>query len=78
MKDRNLFHWVDTIGNILTSGAATCENITDGVHSMKWISIFHRKKKQISPMYLLPTGSKELEMQYARMESYPKNLKSIF
>ena len=35
VKDRNLFHWVDTIGNIFTSGAATSENITDGVHEMK-------------------------------------------
>ena len=33
--DRNLFHRVDTIGDILTSGAATSENITDGVHDMK-------------------------------------------
>ena len=35
VKDRNLFHQVDTIGNIFTSGAATSENITDGVHEMK-------------------------------------------
>ena len=35
VKDRNLFHRVDTIGNIFTSGAATRENITDGVHEMK-------------------------------------------
>ena len=45
MKDRNLFHRVDTIGNIFTSGAATRENITDGVHEMKLFSIFHKKKK---------------------------------
>ena len=45
MKDRNLFHRLDTIGNIFTSGAATSENITDGVHEMKQISIFHQKKK---------------------------------
>ena len=31
----NLFHRVDTISNIFTSGAATRENITDGVHEMK-------------------------------------------
>ena len=31
-----------TIGNIFTSGAATSENITDGIHE-KYISIFHRK-----------------------------------
>ena len=35
VKDRNLCNRVDTIGNIFTSGAATCENITDGVHKMK-------------------------------------------
>ena len=35
MKDRNLFHRVHTIGNIFTSGTATSEIITDGVHKMK-------------------------------------------
>ena len=40
VKDR-----VDTIGNIFTSGAATSENITDGVHEIKYISIFHLKKQ---------------------------------
>ena len=35
VKDRNLFHRVDTISNIFMSGAATSENITDGVHEMK-------------------------------------------
>ena len=34
VKDRNLFHRVDTIGNIFTRGSATRENITDGVHDM--------------------------------------------
>ena len=34
VKDRNLFRRVDTIGNIFTSGAATSENITDGVNEM--------------------------------------------
>ena len=34
-KDRNLFHRVDIIGNIFTSGEATSENITDSVHEMK-------------------------------------------
>ena len=38
VKDRNLFHRVDTIGNIFTSGEATSENITDGVHQ---ICLFH-------------------------------------
>ena len=45
VKVRNLFHLVDTIGNIFTSGCTTCENITDGVHEMKEISIFHRKQQ---------------------------------
>ena len=35
VKDQNLFHRVDTIGNIFMSGTATRENITDGVHEMK-------------------------------------------
>ena len=35
VKDRNLLHRVDTIGNIFTSGAATSEYITDGFHEMK-------------------------------------------
>ena len=35
VKDRNLFHRVDTISNIFTSGTATSEIITDGVHEMK-------------------------------------------
>ena len=35
VKDQNLFHRVDTIGNIFTRGCAIRENITDGVHEMK-------------------------------------------
>ena len=35
VKDRNLFHRVDTIGDTFRSGAATRENITDDVHEMK-------------------------------------------
>ena len=35
VKDRNLFHLVNTIGNIFTCGCATRENITDGVHSTR-------------------------------------------
>ena len=35
VKGRNLFHRVDTIGNIFTSGAAKSESITDGVYEMK-------------------------------------------
>ena len=40
VKDRNLFHRVDTIGNIFTSGAVTSEKITDGVHRKKNKQIF--------------------------------------
>ena len=35
VKNRNLSHRVDTIGNIFTPDCATRENITDGVHEMK-------------------------------------------
>ena len=35
VKDRNLFHPVDTISNIFTGGEAKSENITDGVYEMK-------------------------------------------
>ena len=35
VKDRNLFYRVETIGNIFRSGAATSENITDGVLEIK-------------------------------------------
>ena len=45
VKDRNLFHRVDTIGNIFTSGTATSENITDGVHEMKKKIDLSQKKK---------------------------------
>ena len=42
VKDRNLFHRVDAIGNIFTSGFATHENITDGVHRKQQIfCLFH-------------------------------------
>ena len=49
---------MNTIGNIFTRGCASRENITDGVHSMKYISIFHRKKKkkQISSIYFMLSG----------------------
>ena len=45
VKDRNLFHRVDTIGNIFTSGTATSENITDGVHEMKKKIDLSQKKR---------------------------------
>ena len=41
VKDRNLFHRVDTMGNIFTS-----ENITDDVHEMKSFRCFTKKKKK--------------------------------
>ena len=44
---------MDTIGNIFTSVAATSENITDGVHEMKEISIFHRKKNPKYSIYFM-------------------------
>ena len=43
VKDRNLFHRVDTIGTIFTSGAATSENIIDGVHEIN--KLLSPKKK---------------------------------
>ena len=58
MKNRNLFHRVDTIGNIFTSGAATRENITGGVHEMKKISIFHQKKISVYFMLFNPLWEK--------------------
>ena len=48
VRGPNLFHRVDTICNIFTSGAATSENITDGVHE-----IFHQKKKPQIPVICL-------------------------
>ena len=35
VKDQNLFHPENIIGNIFTSGCAARENITDDVHEMK-------------------------------------------
>ena len=51
MKDQNLFHLVNTIGNIFTCGCATRENITDGVHSMKINFDLSQKKTNI--LYIL-------------------------
>ena len=47
VRDQNLFHLVNTIGNIFTIDSATREKITDGVHSMKQIWTFLRKKQMI-------------------------------
>ena len=35
VKERNLFHRVNTIGIVFKSGAARSENITDGVYELK-------------------------------------------
>ena len=43
VKDRNLFHRLDIIGSFFTSGAATSENITDGVHEMKYFDLSPKK-----------------------------------
>ena len=46
MRDRNLFHRVDIIGNIFTRGTGTSENITDVVHEKnKYSDGVHRKKQ---------------------------------
>ena len=54
MKDRNLFHLVNTIGNIFTRGFATRENITDGVHSIKKKFDLKPKKTNILYIYIYP------------------------
>ena len=46
----NVFHRVDTTGNIFTSGAATSENITNGVH----------EKNSFTDISLYPTGKHEI------------------
>ena len=75
MKDRNLFHRVDTIGNIFTSGAATSENITDGVHEMKQISIFHRKKKNFVYFMLLTlSGRSFIKIKYSSFPVIPRGV----
>ena len=47
VKDRNLFHRVDTTGNIFTSGAATSENINDGINLRDEINFDLSPKKNI-------------------------------
>ena len=78
VKDRNLFHRVDTIGNVFTSGTATNENTTDGVHEMKWclrdeiISIFHRKNKySVYFMLLTLSGRSFIKTQYSSFPLFP-------
>ena len=73
VKDRNLFHRVDTISNIFTSGAATSENITDGVHEMKYISIFTEKKNKYSVYFMLLTlsGRSFIKIQYSSFPLFP-------
>ena len=62
MEDRNLFHRVDTIGNIFTSGAATNEIITDGVHEMKYKFRF---------MLLTLSGRSLIKIQYSSFPLFP-------
>ena len=71
VKDRNLFHRVDIIGNIFTSGEAMNENITDGVHQMKLISIFPRKKNSVYFMLLTLSGRSYMEIQYSSFPLFP-------
>ena len=59
VKDRNLFHLVNTIGNIFTRGFTTRENITYGVHSMKLIS-FTKKKTNILYVFSVAVRKKYL------------------
>ena len=62
MKDQNLFHRVDTIGNIFTSGTATSENITDSVHEMKYSVYF---------MHLTLSGRSFIKIQYTSFPLFP-------
>ena len=50
VKDRNLFHLVNTIGNIFTRGCATRENITEGCPLDEINFDLSPKKKK--PLYL--------------------------
>ena len=56
VKNRNLFHRVDIIGNIFTSGAARSENITDSFHEMKINFDLSPKKKSVYFMLLTLSG----------------------
>ena len=62
VKDRNLFHRVDTIGNIFTSGAATSENIADGVHKIKY---------SVYCMHLTLSGRSLIKIQYSSFPLFP-------
>ena len=54
------------------SGAATSENITDGVHDMKY-SIFHRIKNKYSVYFMLLTlsGRTFIKIQYSSFPLFP-------
>ena len=57
VKDRNIFHQEDTIGNIFMSGAAMSENITDGVHELnKFLSLAEKNKYSVYFMLFTLSG----------------------
>ena len=75
MKDRNLFHPVDNIGNTFTVGAATSKIIADGLHEMKEISISHRKKKySVYFMLLILSGRILTKIQYSFFFVIPRGV----
>ena len=54
------------------SGEATSENITDGVHKMKWISIFHRKKQIFCLFHAFnPPGRNFIKIKYSSFPLFP-------
>ena len=53
VKDQNLFHRVDTIGNIFLSGKATRENITNGCSRVEINFDLSPKKKKKKPPNIL-------------------------
>ena len=79
VKDRNLFHRVDTIGNIFMSGAATSENITDGVHEIKFHEIKFRSFTEKKPnnkysvyfMLLTLSGRGFIKIQFSSFPLFP-------
>ena len=63
VKDRNSFHRVDTVCNIFTSGFATRENITDGVHEKNIYSVYF--------MLLTLSGRSLIKIQYSSFSLLP-------
>ena len=74
VKDRNLFHRVDTIGNIFTSGCATRENITDGVSRDEINFDLSTKKIKKYSVYFMPltlSGRSFIKLQYSSFPLFP-------